>query len=263
MVEHVTENHGVGSSILPLGTITPIVSRPLLVLLIVTITWLGGANASGALRSRQSADPYAQQRALMVAEQIRAGGVRDSRVLQAMRAVPRHEFVPPSQRHLAYADRPLPIGYGQTISQPFIVGYMTEGLGVTKAHKVLEVGTGSGYQAAVLAQLSGQVYTIEIVPELARQAAATLTRLGYSNVQVREGDGYAGWPQHAPFDRIMVTAAPERIPQPLIDQLASGGRMVIPVGNAEQWLMVLEKTAAGVVARRTIRVRFVPFTRAK
>jgi protein-L-isoaspartate(D-aspartate) O-methyltransferase len=195
----------------------------------------------------------------MVVEQIQSRGVKDVRVLAAMRDVPRHLFVPDHLRAQAYEDRPLPIGQGQTISQPFIVAYMTEALAVRPADRILEIGTGSGYQAAVLARLAGEVYTIEIVPELARLAAARLKP--YAHVRVREGDGYAGWPERAPFDRIMVTAAPERIPQPLIDQLAPGGRLVIPVGTAEQWLTVVEKTTGGVVERRTIPVRFVPFTR--
>jgi len=199
----------------------------------------------------------------MVARQIQARGVTDTRVLDAMRAIPRHRFVPPGLWHLAYSDRPVPIGLGQTISQPFIVAYMSEALGVARTHKVLEIGTGSGYQAAVLARLARVVHTIEIVPELAARATATLREIGYSNVHVRQGDGYAGWPEQAPFDRIMVTAAPEQIPQPLLDQLAAGGRMVIPVGSAEQWLIVVEKTATGVIQRRTIPVRFVPFTRGR
>lgn len=199
----------------------------------------------------------------MVRDQIERRDVADPRVLQAMRAVPRHRFVPPSLQHLAYADRPLPIGHGQTISQPYIVAHMTEALGVERTHRVLEVGAGSGYQAAVLAHLARAVYTVEIVPELARRAAATLKELGYANVRVREGDGYAGWREHAPFDRILVTAAPEQIPPPLLDQLRPGGRIVIPVGGVEQWMTVVEKTPAGVVERRTIPVRFVPFTRGR
>jgi protein-L-isoaspartate(D-aspartate) O-methyltransferase len=221
------------------------------------------ALASGALCASQppTEQTYQAQRTAMVDEQLRPRGIDDARVLDAMRAVPRHRFVPEQLRHLAYADRPLPIGRGQTISQPFIVAYMTEALELDRDDAVLEIGTGSGYQAAVLAALAREVYTIEIVPELARQAAATLKALGHTNVHVREGDGYAGWPEHAPFARIMVTAAPERVPQPLIDQLATGGRMVIPVGDDEQWMTIIEKTPAGVVERRTIPVRFVPFTR--
>ena len=206
-------------------------------------------------------DAYVGLRTAMVEEQIRGRGVTDAAVLTAMRDVPRHRFVPDHLQSLAYADQPLPIGQGQTISQPFIVAYMTQALGVRPGDDVLEIGTGSGYQAAVLARLARTVYTIEIVPELAARAAATLKTLGYQNVQVRQGDGYAGWPERAPFPRIMVTAAPDVVPQPLIDQLAVGGRMVIPVGNARQWLTIVEKTPQGVVERRTIEVRFVPFTR--
>jgi len=209
------------------------------------------------------ADRFASARAAMVADQLQRRGVSDRRVLEAMRTVPRHRFVPASLQHLAYSDRPLPIGQGQTISQPYIVGYMTEALGVDATHAVLEIGTGSGYQAAVLAHLARVVYTIEIVPELAQRASAMLKELGYTRVHVRQGDGYAGWPEHAPFDRIMVTAAPEQVPQPLIDQLRAGGRMVIPVGSADQWMTIVEKTPSGVVQRRTIPVRFVPFTRGR
>ena len=199
----------------------------------------------------------------MVENDIATRGVKDARVLAAMRKVPRERFVPADLAARAYDDRPLPIGHGQTISQPFIVAHMTEALAIQPHHTVLEIGSGSGYQAAVLAELARTVYTIEIVPELARRAAATLQSLGYRNVQVREGDGYAGWPEHAPFDRIMVTAAPSEIPRPLIDQLAVGGRLVIPVGDqsSTQWLTVVDKTAKGVTQRRTIPVMFVPFTR--
>ena len=206
---------------------------------------------------------YTALRARMVAEQIRNRGVRDTRVLNAMRTVPRDRFVPPEIAGRAYEDNPLPIGGGQTISQPYIVAYMTEALEVAPAHKVLEIGTGSGYQAAVLGEVARQVYTIEIVPELARRSAATLKALGYTNVHVREGDGFSGWPEQAPFDRILVTAAPEQIPQPLLDQLAPGGRLVIPVGaqGQTQWITIAAKTGRGVVQRRTIPVQFVPFTR--
>ena len=219
----------------------------------------GSSRPYTSQRPQASDEPYASRRAAMVVEQIQNRGVKDARVLAAMRDVPRHFFVPDGLRPQAYEDRPLPIGQGQTISQPFIVAYMTEALAVRPTDRILEIGTGSGYQAAVLARLAREVYTIEIVPDLARQAMARLKP--YANVRVRQGDGYAGWPERAPFDRIMVTAAPERIPQPLIDQLAPGGRMVIPVGTAEQWLTVVEKTSSGVVERRTIPVRFVPFTR--
>jgi protein-L-isoaspartate(D-aspartate) O-methyltransferase len=226
---------------------------------VVTVLWAGASASNPLLFQTRADDSFAAQRLAMVAEQIQRRGVADTRVLDAMRAVPRHLFVPDAMRNAAYEDRPLSIGHGQTISQPYIVAHMTEALEVGSADRVLEIGTGSGYQAAVLARLAREVYTIEIVPELAAQAAARLRP--YRNVQVRAGDGYAGWPERAPFQRIMVTAAPERIPQPLIDQLAPGGRMVIPVGNAEQWMTVLEKTSKGVVERRTIPVRFVPFTR--
>ncbi len=230
------------------------------------VAWVACAAASfpSPIPQTLSVDEeYRSQRTAMVEAQIRRRGITDARVLEAMRAVPRHRFVPEPLQHLAYADQPLPIGQGQTISQPFIVAYMTEALEVRPAHRVLEIGTGSGYQAAVLSRLVREVYTIEIVPELARRATATLKALGCVNVRVREGDGYAGWPEQAPFARIMVTAAPEKVPQPLIDQLANGGRMVIPVGDREQWLTVIEKTPRGVVERRTIPVAFVPFTRGR
>jgi protein-L-isoaspartate(D-aspartate) O-methyltransferase len=204
-----------------------------------------------------------ERRLTMIEEQIKARGVTDARVLEAMAAVPRERFVPSAQVPHAYADSPLPIGGGQTISQPYIVAYMSEVLDVQAEHRVLEIGTGSGYQAAVLGELARDVYTIEIVPELARRAAETLRDLGYSNVHVKEGDGYAGWPDEAPFDRIMVTAAPEQIPQPLLDQLATGGKLIAPVGAqyTTQWITVVEKTETGLVERRTIPVQFVPFTR--
>lgn len=199
----------------------------------------------------------------MVADQIAARGVKDPAVLEAMRTVPRHVFVPPVARAHAYEDRPLSIGHGQTISQPFIVAYMTEALGVRPSHRVLEIGTGSGYQAAVLSRLAKHVYSIEIVPELGKRAAETLETAGYQNVTVMVGDGYGGWPQHAPFDRIMVTAAPDHVPQPLVQQLATGGKMVIPVGptGGVQELLVIEKGASGIVQKRTIPVIFVPLTR--
>jgi protein-L-isoaspartate(D-aspartate) O-methyltransferase len=233
---------------------------PILPVVIAFFSSLSGHPALDRFPQAAADGLDASRRAAMVVEQIQTRGVADARVLNAMRTVPRHLFVPDSLRHLAYEDRPLPIGHRQTISQPYIVAYMSEALEVGPEHRVLEIGTGSGYQAAVLSRLAREVYTIEIVPELAKQAGARLKP--YGNVQVREGDGYAGWPERAPFDRIMITAAPERIPEPLIDQLAPGGRMVVPVGTDEQWMTVLDKTSRGVVERRTIRVRFVPFTRA-
>ncbi|MDD5307055.1 MAG: protein-L-isoaspartate(D-aspartate) O-methyltransferase [Deltaproteobacteria bacterium] len=205
------------------------------------------------------ADPFAAMRLAMVEEQIAARGVKDEAVLAAMRKVPRHEFVPEDGRREAYADHPLPIGHGQTISQPYIVAFMTAALGVRRGHKVLEVGTGSGYQAAVLAEMGADVYTIEIVEPLGRTAAALLKRLGYK-VHARVGDGYDGWPTAAPFDGIMVTAAPERVPAPLETQLKEGGRLVIPVGRNFQELKVFRKSSHGLELVNTLPVRFVPMT---
>jgi len=185
------------------------------------------------------------------------------RVMAAMAKVPRHEFVPQSQRRNAYADRPLPIGSGQTISQPYIVALMSDLMEVKPGDRVLEVGTGSGYQAAVLSELAGTVYTIEIIESLGREARERLARLGYRNVVVKTGDGYQGWREHAPFDAVMVTAAPREVPQPLIDQLKPGGRLVVPVGGpfSGQSLLVVEKRPDGSVTRRTVlAVRFVPLT---
>jgi protein-L-isoaspartate(D-aspartate) O-methyltransferase len=186
-----------------------------------------------------------------------------ARVMEAMAKVPRHEFVPAGDRRSAYANRPLPIGMGQTISQPFIVALMTDLMEIKPGDRVLEIGTGSGYQAALLAELAGTVYTIEIVEPLAREAAERLKRLGYGGVVTRTGDGYQGWREHAPFDAIMVTAAPREVPQPLIEQLKPGGRLIVPVGGqaAGQSLLVVEKQPDGSITRRTIlAVRFVPLT---
>ena len=203
---------------------------------------------------------FDQQRRSMVETQIRARGVRDTAVLTAMIKVPRHLFVPEDQRVLAAADHPLPIGYGQTISQPFIVAYMTEAVEASPHEKVLEIGTGSGYQAAVLGELVKEVYTVEIIPELADRARRTLSILGYLNVHVKTGNGYEGWGEHAPFDGIVVTAAPDHVPQSLVDQLAINGKMVIPVGVGNQEMLVITKTREGVLEKRTIPVRFVPMT---
>lgn len=211
----------------------------------------------------EKALPPDQARERMVREQIAGRGVRDPRVLDAMRKVPRHLFVPPEWAHRAYDDGPLSIGFDQTISQPYIVGFMTEQLRPKPEHVALEIGTGSGYQAAVLSLLVAKVYTIEIVPELARQSADRLKKLGYQNVEVRHGDGYAGWPQHAPFDLIVVTAAPEQIPQALVEQLKIAGRMVIPTGRRDnQHLRIVEKNERYETKVRTVfPVAFVPMVK--
>jgi protein-L-isoaspartate(D-aspartate) O-methyltransferase len=203
-------------------------------------------------------DPLAAARNRMVEEQIRARGVQDAAVLDAMTRVPRHLFVPPAVQSRAYEDTPLPIGFEQTISQPYIVGYMSEVLNVSRRHRVLEIGTGSGYQAAILAELAREVFSIEIVPELAQRAERALADAGYRNVHVRAGNGYLGWPEQAPFDRIILTAAPPDIPPALVAQLAVGGILVAPVGRFFQEITILTKSEAGVAERRTIGVRFVP-----
>jgi protein-L-isoaspartate(D-aspartate) O-methyltransferase len=213
----------------------------------------------GACAQQQKPQDYAEQREQMVQAQIAARGVDDARVLEAMREVPRHEFMPPKVRRLAYADRPVPIGEGQTISQPFIVAYMTAALNPEPQDKVLEIGTGSGYQAAVLSRLVDEVYTIEIFPTLGKQAREDLQEQGYENVHVRIGDGFQGWPEQAPFDKIIVTASPEEVPKPLKAQLAEGGRMIIPVGQGlNQNLRLLTKQDGEIVEQDVMPVRFVP-----
>jgi protein-L-isoaspartate(D-aspartate) O-methyltransferase len=208
-----------------------------------------------------TATQFEAARARMVEEQIAGRGVADERVLSAMRKVPRHEFVPEGLRESAYEDRPLPIGYGQTISQPYVVAAMSEVLRLDGSERVLEVGTGSGYQAAVLSLLAREVYSIEIVEPLATRARADLARLGYANVHVRFGDGYRGWSEAAPFDAIILTAAPDHVPEPLLAQLAAGGRMVLPLGSWSQELVLLTKDAEGEVHRQVLfGVRFVPMT---
>jgi protein-L-isoaspartate(D-aspartate) O-methyltransferase len=202
----------------------------------------------------------AELRKRMVADQMRARDIRDPRVLAAMERVPRHRFVPPESQASAYDDHPLAIGHGQTISQPYIVAFMSQALDVGPTDKVLEIGTGSGYQAAVLGELAGEVYTIEIVEPLAHSAKKTLDELGYRNVHVRAGNGYAGWPEHAPFDRIMVTAAPDEVPPALVEQLKPGGLMAIPVGTVIQELRIMRKTDKGMDILQTLPVRFVPMT---
>ncbi|NIM02798.1 protein-L-isoaspartate(D-aspartate) O-methyltransferase [bacterium] len=203
-----------------------------------------------------------KRRKAMVVEQIEQRGIKDKRVLEIMENVPRHEFVPAEYRAFAYEDSPLPIGEGQTISQPYIVALMTECLNLEGDEKVLEVGTGSGYQAAILSELAEEVYTIEILEPLAERAEELLKNLDYVNVKVKCGDGYLGWEEYAPFDGIMVTCAPDHIPQPLIDQLAEGGRMVIPVGEVRfpQVLKLLEKKEGKTTVRNVVPVRFVPMT---
>jgi protein-L-isoaspartate(D-aspartate) O-methyltransferase len=203
----------------------------------------------------------AEARQQMVATQLRARGIRDERVLAAMSRVPRHRFIREDDVVLAYGDHPIGVGFGQTISQPYIVAYMTEQLALPAAARVLEVGTGSGYQTAILAEIAADVYSIEIVPELAEQAKRLLNELGYTNVHARFGDGYAGWKDAAPFDSIIVTAAPDHLPQPLVDQLAVGGRLAVPVGRFDQDLIVWTKTTNGLREQSRLPVRFVPLTR--
>jgi protein-L-isoaspartate(D-aspartate) O-methyltransferase len=212
--------------------------------------------------SQKSGGSSASSAATMVERQLRQRGIDDPRTLRAMSKVPREKFVPKELINKAYDDRPLPIGYNQTISQPFIVGFMTQEIQPKPTHRVLEIGTGSGYQAAVLGELVAEVYTIEIVRPLAQQAEALLRELGYKNVHVKAGDGYKGWPEHAPFDAIIVTAAPDHVPQPLVDQLKEGGRLVIPVGqNPAQRLYTYEKRGGSLKEIAVMPVRFVPLTR--
>jgi protein-L-isoaspartate(D-aspartate) O-methyltransferase len=219
----------------------------------------------GCARTCQATSPpdWEALREEMVKTQIEARGVENPRVLEAMRSVPRHRFVPEAFRRRSYQDGPLPIGRGQTISQPYIVAVMTEALEPKPGDKVLEVGTGSGYQAAVLSGLVAKVYSIEIIPELAERSRRTLADGGYRNVQVITGDGYAGLPAQAPFDGIIVTAAPDEVPKPLLEQLAVGGRLVIPVGSWSQELRVLQRTEDGIETTRLFPVRFVPLIRSE
>ena len=229
--------------------------------------WIGPLLAIAGLawdpsraQAQRGARDWDADRRRMVDEQFRARDIHDARVIDAMLSVPRHLFVPEPQRAESYGDFPLPIGHGQTISQPYIVAFMTQALDIASGHRVLEIGTGSGYQAAVLGELAKEVYTIEIVPPLAEQARETLSALGYRNIQVRTGNGYLGWPEHAPYDRIMVTAAPDDVPPALVQQLTIGGLMAIPVGTETQELRILRRTVTGTETLSTLPVRFVPMT---
>jgi protein-L-isoaspartate(D-aspartate) O-methyltransferase len=211
-------------------------------------------------RREQEGLEWTAERAQMVDEQLQARDISSRRVLDAMRRVPRHLFVPEPNRAGAYRDTPLPIGHGQTISQPYIVAFMTQALEIEPHHRVLEIGTGSGYQAAVLSVLAKEVYSLEIIAPLADRARETLRSLGYANVQVRAANGYLGWPEHAPYDRIIVTAAPDEVPPALVEQLKVDGLMAIPVGSVWQELRILRRTATGTETLRTLPVRFVPMT---
>ncbi len=239
----------------------------------VAFVWLTGAVACAVERHPDAGGPgmaaapgatAADQRVVdheqMIEDQLKSRGITDSAVLDAMARVPRHEFVPASLQSSAYEDHPLPIGHEQTISQPYIVAYMTQTLELSPEHTVLEVGTGSGYQAAILGELARDVYSIEIIEELADAARRRLGALGYDNVFVRTGNGYEGWTEHAPYDRIIVTAAPPEIPEALTDQLALGGRLVIPVGTWNQEIVIVTRTESGLSEDRTLPVRFVPMT---
>jgi protein-L-isoaspartate(D-aspartate) O-methyltransferase len=222
------------------------------------------AQETAETKSETDGQDFAERRQRMVENQIAARGIDDERVLEAMREVPRHEFMPPETRDWAYADRPVPIGEGQTISQPFVVAFMTEAIDPQPDDKVLEIGTGSGYQAAVLSRLVDEVYTIEIFPSLGEQAREDLLEQGYDNVNVRVGDGFRGWPEEAPFDKIIVTASPEEVPEPLKKQLAEGGRMIIPVGKGlSQNLRLLIKEDGRLKEQDVMPVRFVPLINEK
>jgi len=240
------------------------VAKVILKFAILTVFLTGGNLINQRTFQVFAAEPdYAAARKRMVSQLAAPGrDITNRQVLAAMASVPRHEFVPAALRSLAYGDHPLPVGFDQTISQPYIVAFMTEKLAAKPTDRVLEIGTGSGYQAAVLSVLVKEVFTIEIVEPLAQRATADLKRLGYTNVTVRAGDGYKGWPEAAPFDAIIVTCAPDHVPQPLVDQLKEVGRMIIPVGSAgNQSLYLLEKKGAKVERRAVLPVRFVPMTR--
>ncbi|MHB1348368.1 MAG: protein-L-isoaspartate(D-aspartate) O-methyltransferase [Desulfobulbaceae bacterium] len=251
----------------------PCGGHPLILLLLTALLICGPipcttttcAVAPPAATSAEATDAFRQHRKQMVAGQLRDRDIINEEVLRAMAAVPRHLFVPARLRDQAYIDFPLPIGHGQTISQPYIVAYMTQEIQPKPSHRVLEIGTGSGYQAAILAELVERVYTVEIIPELAKDAGKRLRELGYERVETREGDGYHGWPEAAPFDAIVVTAAAEFIPPPLLEQLKEGGRMIIPVGSPYhvQHLTLVEKEQGRITTRKLLPVRFVPLRRSK
>jgi len=225
--------------------------------LMVLLLYLSNCSGEKTMNHKPN---YEKLRGQMVERQIRARGIKNTMVLNAMNEIPRHRFIPDSYLDLAYSDQPLPIGSGQTISQPYIVAFMSEQLQLTSESKVLEIGTGSGYQAAVLGAIVDSVFTIEIVPELANSAKNLINELGYKNIIVKQGDGYAGWPDKAPFDAIMVTAAPSKIPPPLLEQLKIGAKMVLPVGEFRQELVVVTKTKSSIEMENVLPVRFVPMT---
>jgi protein-L-isoaspartate(D-aspartate) O-methyltransferase len=227
-------------------------------LLAVVLGLAALACSAGRSDGQPAARDWAAERQRMVDQQLRTRDIRNPRVLGAMQTVPRHLFIPEANRREAYDDSPVPIGYGQTISQPYIVAFMTQALEVEADDRVLEIGTGCGYQAAVLATLARQVYSIEIIAPLAERARDTLSSLGYRNIQVRTGNGYFGWPEQAPFDRIMVTAAPDEVPPALVEQLKIGGLMAVPVGTMMQELRILRRTDRGTETLDTLPVRFVP-----
>ena len=249
---------------------SPAFARLLAVLLIHPCLLIcnGGCSTDGQQATQNEQSPmsspeiaeFTRMRERMVRDQLRERDISDPKVLAAMLKVPRQEFVPAYLARSAYDDGALPLEMGQTISQPYIVAYMTQALELRGTERVLEIGTGSGYQAAVLAEIVPEVYTIEILPQLKERASAVLDRLGYHNIHFRVGDGYMGWPEHAPFDRIIVTAAPEEVPQPLLDQLKEGGLLIAPIGHQNQELVIFEKEQSRITHRSTIPVRFVPMT---
>ena len=244
-----------------MSTLYPM-THPLAFFVLVIGVWpiLSGCENENQVMTQGNTDTRQVERDRMVDTQIVGGGITDQRVIAAMRRVPRHRFIPDEESDDAYGDFPLPIGHGQTISQPFIVAYMTQALKLKPNEKVLEIGTGSGYQAAILAELGVQGFSIEIVKPLAARAKAILAELGYDNVIVRAGDGYQGWPDESPFDAMIITAAPDHIPSPLLEQLAVGGRLILPVGSYSQNLVLIRRTEEGYQRTELLPVRFVPMT---